>query len=313
MDRKVFKIAEPVAEALKKKKPVVILESAIISFGLPHPLNLSVALECEEIVRKEGAIPATVGIVQGVLKVGLTGEELEAFAARKDMIKTNLGNLSTVCGSGRWGATTVSASLFAASRAGAGVFVTGGIGGIHRGFPEKVDVSSDLAALERFSILVVCAGVKSLLDVPATLEILETLGIPILGYQTDVFPMFYVSRSAYPVDLRVESPEQAAKVFQAHQALGLKSGILVANPVSEKDGMDPEELESAMKQAEAELTKHSGIQGRDVTPFLLQRLEQITGGRTLKANCSLIRNNCRLGARIALELFPLDPQATGDI
>jgi len=302
MDRPVFKIADPVARALKERKPVVILESAILSFGLPSPLNLDTIRECEEIIKKEGAIPATAGIVEGILTLGLTDEELEIFATRKDIIKTNLGNLSAVCGSGRWGATTVSATLFAASRAGAGVFVTGGIGGVHRGFPEKVDISSDLCALGRFPLLVVCSGVKSILDVPITLELLETLGIPILGYQTDVFPLFYTSKSSYPVDLRLESPEQAAQVFEAHQSLGLGSGILVANPVPEKDGMGSEELESAMKQAETELTKHPRVKGREVTPFFLQRLEQITGGRTLKANCSLIKNNCRLGARIALAL-----------
>jgi len=297
-----FKIADPVAKAFKDGKPVVILESAILSFGLPSPLNLETSLECEEIIKKEGAIPATAGIVQGTLTLGLTVEDLEIFATRKDIVKTNLSNLSAVCGSGRWGATTVSATLYAANRAGAHVFVTGGIGGVHRGFPEKVDISSDLSALGRFPLLVVCSGIKSILDAPITLELLETLGIPILGYKTDSFPLFYTSRSSYPVDLRLDSPEQAKQIFKAHRSLGLGSGILVANPVPEKDGMGSEELECAMKQAEAEVSTNRTVKGRDVTPFFLQRLEQITGGRTLKANCSLIKNNCRLGARIALAL-----------
>jgi len=297
-----FQIRDDINDAIQRGKPVVTLESTIISFGLPHPQNLEVARECEEIVREEGALPATVGIVDGVMKVGLSEQEIESFATRKDIVKTNLGNISPVCASWKWGATTVSSTLFATVKAGAGVFVTGGIGGVHKGFGDHFDISSDLTALKEFGAVVVCAGVKSLLDVPATLEHLETLGIPVVGYGTDFFPVFYIPKSAREVDRRVDTPQEAALVFRVQKRLGLASSVLVTAPVPAADALTREEVSRALEKAEKVLSERSDIRGRDVTPFLLRLLSDYTGGRTLKANLSLVRNNVRIGARIACSL-----------
>ncbi len=302
MQRDYIQLSDEVEGAIKKHLPVVTLESTIIALGLPYPHNLKVARECEAIVRKEGAVPATVGVVKGSLKVGLSDSEIEAFATRKDVVKANLSNLSVICASGGWGATSVSTSLFATVRAGASVFVTGGIGGVHKGFGESFDISSDLTALQRFCAIVVSAGIKTLLDVPATLERLETLGVPVLGFGTDKFPVFYTPTSPYPVDLRVDTPEEVVRVFQTHREMGLQSGILVAVPVPEKEGLPAAGIDAALKAADANLARRPDVRGRAVTPFLLERLEKITKGRTLAANLSLIKNNARIGAHIACAL-----------
>jgi pseudouridylate synthase len=302
MGNNFFQIGEDAANAIKAGRPVVTLESTIISFGLPYPQNMEVAFECEEIIREEGAVPATVGIVDGILKAGLSREEIKEFATRKDIVKTNLGNLSAICACGKWGATSVSTSLYATYHAGLKVFVTGGIGGVHKGFGESFDISSDLKALSQYPAIVVSAGIKTLLNVPATLERLETLGIPVLGYRTDNFPVFYISQSDYSIDMRVDSPEEVAKIYRAHRGLGLSSAIMVAVPVPDEKGMRKEEIKEALKQAEKDLSEKPEIKGRDVTPYLLNRLEKITRGKTLECNLALIRNNARTGAQIAKTL-----------
>ena len=297
-----FEISDRVKKSLNAGKPVLALESAIISFGLPPPANLSTALECEKIATEEGVEPATIGIVDGILKLGITKGEIESFATRTDIIKSNLANISVVCASGKWGATSVSTSLLAASRSGIHVFATGGIGGVHRGFGNYFDISSDLTALGKLPTIVVSSGVKSILDVRATREHLETLGIPVIGYGTDTFPVFYCAGSSHPVDFRANTPEEIVKVYQAHQAMNRSSAILVAVPVPAEDGLSPEELEQAMNKAEEEMKKRDKVQGRAVTPFLLGRLAQITQGKTLQANISLVKNNVYTGSQIARAL-----------
>lgn len=295
-------LGEEAQAAVAQNKPVVTLESTIIAFGLPYPENLETARECENIIRSEGAVPATIGIIDGKLKIGLDEKELEQFAIRKDIVKTNLSNIAPVCARGMWGATSVSTSLMATSLAGIGVFVTGGIGGVHKGFAESLDISSDLTALSRYRAIVVSAGVKSLLDVRATLEYLETAGIPVLGYGTDTFPVFYVPRSSYPVDMRVNSPEEAVAVFMSQEALGHTTSLLTAVPVPEKDALTSEEVEAALAKAEALIRQKGNVHGRDVTPAILKHMNEMTGGRCLKANLALIKNNARVGAMIAREL-----------
>lgn len=300
MNREFICISEEVKAAIKEKKPVVALESAVISHGLPHPHNLRIALECEDIIRNQGAIPATVGIVKGALKVGLSKEEIELFASGKDIIKTNLGNLAAVCGSGLWGSTTVSTTLFAINKAGIEVFVTGGIGGVHRGFDKNFDISPDMTALERYSAIVVCAGVKSILDICATREHLETRGITVLGYQTSVFPTFFTPASPFAVDMEVKTPGEAAMIFRAKKDLGIESSVLVAVPIPLKDALSTGELEQALEEAEREMESTPHAKGRDLTPRLLERLRIITRGKSLDANESLLKNNTQIGVRIAL-------------
>lgn len=302
MNRGYIRISEEVKAALTEAKPVVALESAVISHGLPHPHNLRIALECEEIIRNQGAIPATVGIVKGTLKVGLSMEEIEFFASGKDIVKTNLGNLAAVCGAGLWGSTTVSVTLFATTKAGIEVFVTGGIGGIHRGFDKNFDISPDLTALERYSAIVVCAGVKSILDIRATREHLETKGITVLGYQTSTFPVFFTPVSSFPVDMEVKTPEEVVRIFQAKKGLGIESSVLVTVPIPKKDALESGELEQALEEAEKEMESHAGAKGRDLTPHLLERLRIITKGKSLNANESLLKNNTQVGVRIARSL-----------
>jgi len=295
-------LSDEVATALAKNNPVVTLESSVISFGLPYPENLQTALECETIIRREGATPATVGIVDGNLKIGLDEKELESFAMRKDIIKTNLSNLATTCAAKRWGATSVSASLLATTMAGIDVFVTGGIGGVHRTFTQNLDISSDLTALSRYRAIVVSAGVKSILNVAATRECLETLGIPVIGYQTDSFPAFYTQSSPYHVDRRVETLEEVAVVYQTQKDMGLPSSILVAVPVPEKESIPAKELEQILRELEDVLQKEPIPSGRDVTPYILRQLNERTNGRCLAANLALLKNNALIGAQIACSL-----------
>jgi pseudouridine-5'-phosphate glycosidase len=295
-------LSDEVTTALAENNPVVTLESTVISLGLPYPENLHTAFECETIIRREGATPATVGIVDGALKIGLSAKELESFATRKDIIKTNLSNLAPTCAAKRWGATSVSVSLLATAMAGIDVFVTGGIGGIHRTFKQNLDISSDLTALSRYRAIIVSAGVKSLLNVAATRECLETLGIPILGYRTDFFPAFYTPSSPYHVDRRVETPEEVAVVYQIQKDMGLPSSILVAVPVPEKEGIPAEELEHVLRELEDVLQREPVPSGRDVTPYILRQLNERMNGRCLAANLALLKNNAAIGAQIACSL-----------
>ncbi len=297
--------APEVREALEAGRPVVALESTIISHGMPYPENLTMAREVEAIVRAEGAVPATIAVIDGRCKVGLTEAELEMLATSPQAIKVSLRDLPIVLAKGQLGATTVASTATIAEAAGIDVFVTGGIGGVHRGTvasPSQVwDISADLTVLGRSRITVVCAGAKSVLDIPATLEVLETLGVTVLGYQTDRFPGFYTRDTGHGVDARVDSPDEAAAVIGTRLQIGLPGGVLLVNPLSEVDALDPNEIERYINEALGAMGA-AGVSGKQVTPYLLARMKQVTEGRSLAANLALIRQNARLGAQVAVAL-----------
>jgi pseudouridylate synthase len=301
-----LEVRADVREALERKAPVVALESTLISHGLPHPQNLEVASEAESAVRAEGAVPATVGVVGGVARVGLDGAELELMATAEGIPKLSARDLPVAVAKGSHGATTVAATAHLAALAGIRLFATGGLGGVHREARESWDVSADLAALATTPVAVVCSGVKSILDVPATLEYLETLGVPVVGFRTLAFPGFYLSDSGSPLDWSVESAEEAALVIQNLPALGLQdSGLVVANPLAEEEQLDPALHERALRTSLEELERR-GIRGGDVTPFLLDRFAAETKGESLRVNRLIILGNARLAARIAVALSALD-------
>lgn len=294
-------VSEEVAQALRRRKPVVALETTLVTHGLPHPQGLEAALELESIVRGGGATPATVGILDGAVRVGLSRAELERLATARDVAKVNLGNLAAVVASNGPGSATVAATLFVAAEAGIRVFATGGIGGVHRDVAESGDVSADLVALGRFPVAVVCAGAKAILDLPRTVEMLETLGVPVLGLGTDEFPAFYRRSSGQRVDRRCDTVDDLARVARAHWALGFTTGVLVANPIPEADELPRAAYEQALEGALAEAAER-GLRGREVTPFLLDRLRERSGGATVKANLALLRNNARVAAELARAL-----------
>ncbi|MFF9861145.1 pseudouridine-5'-phosphate glycosidase [Streptomyces tendae] len=292
-------VSEEVREAMDARRPVVALESTIIAHGLPRPRNLLVARELEEAVRREGAIPATIAVLDGRPHVGLDKEQLERVANEDGIRKLGHRDLPLAVASGASGATTVSATALLAALAGVRVFATGGLGGVHREWTVTQDESADLGLLARTRITVVCAGVKSILDVPATLQRLETLGVAVAGYGTDRFPGFYLSDSGHPVDWRLDTPEQVAAVMRAQDALdGPRSALVVANPVPEEEQLDP--VLHARVLAEAlDACETEGVTGQAVTPFLLERLVRLTDGASLNANLAAVRGNVRLAARIA--------------
>ena len=294
-------LSEEVAQALRRRKPVVALETTLVTHGLPHPQGLEAALELEAIVCAGGAVPATVGILDGAVRVGLTRAELECLATAREVAKVNLGNLAAVVASNTPGSATVAATLFVAAEAGIRVFATGGIGGVHRDAAESGDVSADLTALGRFPVAVVCAGAKAILDLPRTVEMLETLGVPVLGFGTDEFPAFYRRSSGQRVDRRCDSVDDLARVARAHWALGSRTGVLIANPIPEADELPRAAYDQALQGALAEAAER-GLRGREVTPFLLDRLRELTGGATVKANLALLRNNARVAAELARTL-----------
>lgn len=295
------RIAPEADAALAAGRAVVAFETTILSFGLPHPLNAEVAAGCEDAARRHGAVPATLAILDGTVRVGLAPDEAAFFCSRHpDIRKVNLQNLAGVLASGRPGALTVAASLRACALAGIRVFATGGIGGVHRGFPSPPDVSGDLPALARFPVATVCAGAKSILDVPATLEALETLGVPVAGFGTRTFPLFHARGSAHALEDVFDEVGPLADLVRARLALG-DGGVLVANPVPEADAIDPAELECWIAEA-LESAAGAGVSGKKVTPFLLERLEALSGGRTLRANRALVLNNADLAARLAVAL-----------
>jgi pseudouridine-5'-phosphate glycosidase len=298
MERKMseIEIAPDVAEALAQKRPVVALESALITHGLPQPVNLRVARMMEEVVREEGAVPATIAILDGVARVGLAPAALERIAQASDAVKVSLRDLPATLALGRTGGTTVAATMALAHRAGVAVFATGGIGGVHRGHPE--DVSADLTALSSTPLIVVCAGAKAILDLPRTLEGLETLGVPVVGYGTDTFPAFTSRSSGLPVPIRADSPQEVAAIARARETLGLQSAILVCVPIPAEAELPWTEAETEIAAAVAE-AESRGIAGRDVTPFLLAHLAERTAGRSRAANEILLFNNARAAARIA--------------
>ncbi len=297
-----FYLSPEIAPAVLQGKPVVALESTVIAHGLPAPHNLELARACETIVQEQGAQAATIGIVAGRTVIGLSAAQLNEMASRQDVAKINLSNLAHVLTEQRWGATTVAASLCLAHRAGLRVFATGGIGGVHRGASESFDISADLTALARFPLITVCAGAKAILDLPKTMEALETLGVPVVGYQTDELPAFYSRTSGIPLDLRADTPAQLATLARTHWELGSTSAILVVNPIPQANEIPAHEIADVIEEALV-AAQAQQIVGRAVTPFLLTRIAEKTQGRSLQANLSLLKNNARLAAQIACELL----------
>ncbi|HEX5634828.1 MAG TPA: pseudouridine-5'-phosphate glycosidase, partial [Gemmatimonadales bacterium] len=280
---------------------VVALETTVVTHGLPSPEGVRVAREMEAGVTGAGAVPATIGLLDGAVRVGLSAEELDRLAATPGVRKVNLGNFAaTLVGQGA-GSTTVAATMLAAHHAGIGVFATGGIGGVHRGAAETDDVSADLTALARFPVAVVCAGAKAILDLPRTIERLETLGVPVFGWRCDEFPAFWRRSSGLPVDQRFDDMEQLAAAVRTHLALGTGTGIVVANPVPEADELDGETYAHALGGA-LEAVQREGIRGREVTPFLLDQMREVTGGAATRTNVSLLLDNARVAGMLAVAL-----------
>jgi pseudouridine-5'-phosphate glycosidase len=294
-------VAPPVAEALLARRPVVALETTLVTHGFPHPEGLRVATELEAAVAAAGAQPATIGIVDGRIHVGLDRAALERLAADRSVTKLNLGNLAAHLVPGSCGSTTVAATLLVARRAGIGVFATGGIGGVHRNATETGDVSADLTALARYPVAVVCAGAKAVLDLPRTRELLETLGVPVFGFETDEFPAFYSRDSGLPVDRRFDDVGLLAEAVHAHLALNVGTGVVVANPVAPEHELPRSVWQPATERALADATRE-GIRGRDVTPFLLERLRALTGDASVFSNRALLVSNARLAGRLAAAL-----------
>jgi len=293
-------IAPSVEAAVSARQGVVALESTVIAHGLPSPHNVETARDCESEVRLSGALPATIGIVAGRAVVGLDDQQIQSIAS-SDAAKVNLANLAHVIAEQRWGATTVAASLHVANLAGIKVFATGGVGGVHRGASDSFDVSADLMALARYPVITVCAGAKAILDLPKTMEVLETLGVPVIGYQTDELPAFYSRSSGLRLDLRADSPRQIAKAVLTHWRMGFSTGALVVAPVPAEDEVPANEIKDVIDDA-LEAAAREGVTGRGVTPFLLSRIAAKTGGRALRANIALLKNNARIAGAIAVAL-----------
>ncbi|MFF4800829.1 pseudouridine-5'-phosphate glycosidase [Streptomyces sp. NPDC001351] len=297
-------LTDEVREALRDGRPVVALESTIISHGMPYPQNVQMAVEVEQIIRDGGAVPATIAVLNGRPHIGLTQADLELLATAPDVTKASVRDLAYVIARGTHGATTVAATMRLAALAGIRTFVTGGIGGVHRGAPTTFDISADLTELAATGVAVISAGVKSILDIGLTLETLETLGVPVLTYGTDEFPAFYSRRSGFTSPMRVDSPAEIAAVMHARWDLGIPGGVSIANPVPEDEEVPAERMDGVIAQALAEMDK-AGITGKDTTPYLLGRIVELTGGESLRTNIALVKNNARLGARIAVEYAKL--------
>ena len=288
-----------VAQALAEGKPVVALESTIISHGMPYPQNVETALKVEEIIRQNGAVPATIAILGGRLKAGLSPAEIEYLGKQGQKVtKASRRDLSVLVAQGADGATTVATTMMIAHMAGIKLFATGGIGGAHRGAETTMDISADLEELGQTDVMVVCAGAKAILDLKLTLEYLETKGVPVLGYQTQELPAFYTRTSGLKVDYQVDSPEMLAKILKTQHDLGLHGGILVTNPIPEQYSMDADAINAVIDQAIAE-AQEKGIHGKETTPFLLAKVKEITGGDSLEANIQLVFNNAKLAAQTA--------------
>ena len=302
---KYLDISPEVSAALAEGKPVVALESTIISHGMPYPQNVKTALEVEQIIRDNGAVPATIAIIGGRLKAGLTPAEIEYFGKKgPEIAKASRRDLPVLVARGQDGACTVTTTMMIAHMAGIGVFATGGIGGVHRGAETTMDISADLEELGQTPVMVICAGAKSILDLGLTLEYLETKGVPVIGYGTDELPAFYTRTSGFGVDYRLDTPAELAAAFHAQRAMGLKGGMLVTNPIPEEYSMDPAVINKAIDQAIAEC-QAQGVHGKATTPFLLARVKDLTGGDSLGSNIQLVFNNARLAARTAAELVKL--------
>ena len=295
-------ISPEVRQALAEGKPVVALESTIISHGMPYPKNVETALLVEKTIRENGAVPATIAIIGGRLKAGLSPDEIEYLGkAGPKVAKASRRDLAAIVARGADGATTVTTTMIIAHMAGIKVFATGGIGGVHRGAEVTMDISADLEELGSTPVMVVCAGAKSILDLGLTLEYLETKGVPVIGYGTDELPAFYTRRSGFGVDYRVDSPEELATMFKAHLALGMKGGMLVTNPIPEEYAMDKAVIDAAIEQALSD-AKAAGIHGKETTPFLLAKVVELTGGDSLESNIRLVLNNATVAAQTAVEM-----------
>ena len=290
---------DEVARALASQSPVVALETTLVTHGLPHPDGVTTAMSLEQIVREAGATPATIGIIGGSIRIGLTPAELEQLATTPNVAKINLSNLAAALASGQPGSTTVAATMFAARASGIRVFATGGIGGVHRNASESGDVSADLTALARIPVAVVSAGAKAILDLPRTVEMLETLGVPVFGFRTDEFPAFYRRSTGLPVDRRYDSIADLASAVRLHLSLGLGTGVLIANPIPIADEMPSELYDRALHTALSE-AETQRIRGRAVTPFLLERMHAVTAGESVRANVALLRHNAHVAAALAV-------------
>lgn len=296
---KYLDLSPEVAAALAAGKPVVALESTIISHGMPYPQNVETALRVEKTIRDNGATPATIAIIGGHLKAGLTPDEIEYLGKKgRDVTKASRRDLPVLVARGEDGATTVTTTMIIAHMAGIKVFATGGIGGVHRGAETTMDISADLEELAMTPVMVICAGAKSILDLGLTLEYLETKGVPVIGYGTEELPAFYTRKSDFRVDYQIDTPEELAAAFRAKLEMGLQGGMLVTNPIPEEYSMDPERINAAIAQAIDECNAR-GIKGKDTTPFLLARIKDLTGGDSLASNIQLVLNNARLAARTA--------------
>lgn len=305
MLKKYLDIKPEVKKALEEGKAVVALESTIISHGMPYPKNVETALNVERIIRDNGAIPATIAILDGKLKVGLSEDEIEYLGKAENVIKTSRRDIPFIVAKGLNGATTVASTMIIAALAGIKVFATGGIGGVHRGAETSFDISADLQELAHTNVAVVCAGAKSILDIGLTLEYLETMGVPVVGFGTDELPAFYTRKSGFGVDYRIDEERELAEVLKSKWDLGLDGGVVVANPIPEEHQIDPDLINKAIEDAlgEAEI---KGIKGKESTPFLLSKVKDITEGNSLEANIQLVYNNARVGANLAVELSKIE-------
>ena len=295
-------VAPEVRSALEQGRAIVALESTIITHGMPHPQNVATAREVEAVVRANGAVPATIAILGGRIKIGLSGEELDMLGTTSDVMKLSRADLPYAVTAKRHGSTTVAATMICAHLAGVRVFATGGIGGVHQGVESTMDISADLDELARTPVAVVCAGAKAILDLPRTLEYLETRGVPVVGYQTDHFPAFWSRKSELPAPIRLDTPEAIADLIRVKEALGLGGGILVANPVPSSDEITADEMKGFIDEAIAEAERR-GVVGKAVTPFLLSFLFERTGGCSLATNIALVKNNAALAARLAASVM----------
>jgi len=300
--KKYLSVSPEVQEAIAAGKPVVALESTIISHGMPYPQNVETALNVEKIIREAGAIPASIAIIKGKITVGLSPDEIE-YLGKKGLkvIKASRRDLPVLLARGEDGATTVTTTMIGAALAGVKVFATGGIGGVHRGAETTMDISADLEELAQTPVMVICAGAKSILDLGLTLEYLETKGVPVIGYQTEELPAFYTRTSGFKVDYRMDTPKEIADAFRVKLDMGLVGGMLVTNPIPEEYSMDPEYINKNIADAIAECDR-LGIKGKETTPFLLDKIQKLTGGSSLASNIQLVFNNARLGAEVAKEL-----------
>ena len=299
-----MKINPEVSEALKNNKPVVALETTIISHGMPYPKNVETALKVEQVIREHGAVPATIGIIDGEPVIGMTPDEIELFGKKKGILKASRRDLPVIYAKKLWAATTVSSSMILANQAGIEVFVTGGIGGVHRHAQESMDISADLQELGKTNVTVVCAGAKAILDLPLTLEYLETMGVPVLGFKTKELPAFYTAHSGLEVDYVINDYQEAAQIIAEKRKNNLQGGILITNPIPEEYAMDSKVINNAIEKALA-MADEQGIRGKAITPFLLKTIVELTGGDSLESNIHLILNNAAVGAEISKEVCKL--------